>query len=161
MLFLGLAPNAVATPFVPLFVRNDKVLHFSMFFALTLALLPAVAWLFTLFQYGPENRAAYAPLDVNDPELSQRVLHIRTVAAIATCLCFASEVLQALLTARVFDIDDIVANIGGAALAVVVASMVVLVLHSFRSSEWKIRDVSRLVLRPEQWSHLRDSSHNV
>ncbi|ORY46409.1 hypothetical protein BCR33DRAFT_715503 [Rhizoclosmatium globosum] len=162
MLLLGLLPNSVVNPYIPSLLRNDKLLHFIMFFLLTLSLFPAADYIISVLIRDARD---YLPLHLQDTEATDRdmrrfVLKTQAVLCVAAAAAVASEVLQSTLTTRKFDAKDIVGNIGGAALAVTAATATFVYLSpESHRMQWNLADVSRLVMRPERWR--RPSSRRV
>ncbi|KAI9329084.1 hypothetical protein BDR26DRAFT_873105 [Obelidium mucronatum] len=152
MLLLGLAPNAVLAPLIPSSLRNDKILHFVMFFLFTLSLFPPLKLL--LDHFGRNDTSdGYSPLDRDSDYSRELVVLIQSAGVVSAVSSVFSEVFQAMLTARKFDISDVIGNIGGACLALVVVAFAAPRLTPERSN---IEEVGRLVLRPEQWGRHRE-----
>ncbi|KAI8841410.1 hypothetical protein BJ741DRAFT_594085 [Chytriomyces cf. hyalinus JEL632] len=101
MLPLGLLPNSVILPWIPAFLRNDKLLHFAMFSLFSAALIHALDTVLATQRL--RYRACYAP---------------SAASALALGASFSSEYLQSVLSNRRFDAIDIAYNLLGSAVGI-------------------------------------------
>ncbi|KAJ3348046.1 hypothetical protein HDU83_001589 [Entophlyctis luteolus] len=110
---LGFLPNDLIARVLPVAAIGDKLLHFVVFALLAFTLTPLVVRILHMRSL----RVLVVPVQIQ-PRLRRRIARewaaLASSAALIAAACVFSEMLQAVLTTRSFDINDVASNMAGA-----------------------------------------------